>query len=80
MIESHPDYKLLEKRNGLFRDPISNGPSKQNLWSHSMGYDYEEGSWIDLSTRATRQWWYEGCKGLIDLGVDGIHRRDAYSK
>ena len=32
MLLTHPAYERVKKGDGLFYDPISKGPSQQNLW------------------------------------------------
>lgn len=71
MLVNHPDYERLKKGDGLFYDPISKGPSKQNLWSSGEG-ESGDGSWVDLTASETRKWWSQGVQSLIDLGVDGM--------
>ncbi|KAH8807103.1 putative glicosidase [Xylogone sp. PMI_703] len=71
ILRTHPAYAKLEKGDGLFYDPISKGPSKQNLWSTGEG-ESGDGSWVDFSSAETRKWWSQGVQSLIDLGVDGM--------
>jgi alpha-glucosidase (family GH31 glycosyl hydrolase) len=71
MLLTHPAYERVKKGDGLFYDPISKGPSKQNLWSVGEG-ESGDGSWVDLSAPEARKWWSHGVQGLIDLGVDGM--------
>ncbi|KAK0657961.1 glycosyl hydrolases family 31-domain-containing protein [Cercophora newfieldiana] len=71
MLHTHPSYNLVKDGDGLFYDPITKGPSKQNLWSSGMA-ESGDGSWADFSAPATREWWARGVQGLIDLGVDGM--------
>jgi alpha-glucosidase (family GH31 glycosyl hydrolase) len=71
MLHNHPDYEWLKKDDGLFYDPISKGPAKQNLWSSGEG-ESGDGSWVDLTSREARRWWSQGVQSLIDLGVDGM--------
>lgn len=71
MLVTHPAYARVKKGDGLFNDPISKGPSKQNLWSVGEG-ESGDGSWADLSAPEARKWWSQGVQSLIDLGVDGM--------
>lgn len=68
ILRTHPANSRLLNGNGLYYDPITKGPSKQNLWASGEG----DGSWVDFSAPETRRWWAEGVKSLIDLGVDGM--------
>lgn len=68
MLLTHPAYEKVKKGDGLFYDPISRGPSRQNLWSVGEG----DGSWVDLSAPEARKWWTQGVQSLINLGVDGM--------
>lgn len=71
MLLTHPAYERVKKGDGLFYDPISKGPSKQNLWSVGMG-ESGDGSWADLSAPEARKWWSQGVQSLTNLGVDGM--------
>lgn len=71
MLLTHPAYDRVKQGDGLFYDPISKGPSKQNLWSIGEG-ESGDGSWVDLTAPETRKWWSEGVQSLIDMGVDGM--------
>ena len=71
LLRSHPASDRLIKADGLYYDPISKGPSKQNLWSSGEG-ESGAGSWADFTEPETRKWWAEGVKKFIDLGVDGM--------
>ena len=70
-LETHPAYERLKNGDGLFHDPLTIGPSRQNLWSTGEGQS-GYGSWVDLSAPESRKWWSEGVQGLIDLGADGM--------
>jgi alpha-glucosidase (family GH31 glycosyl hydrolase) len=69
MLLTHPAYERIKQGDGLFYDPRSKGPSKQNLWSTGEG-ESGDGAWVDLTAREARKWWSEGVQGLIDVGVD----------
>jgi len=71
MLHTHPLYETLRAGDGFFYDPISKGPSKQNLWSSGMA-ESGDGSWIDFSSPKARSVWAEGIRGLVEYGVDGI--------
>jgi alpha-glucosidase (family GH31 glycosyl hydrolase) len=71
MLHTHPLYETLRAGDGFFYDPISKGPSKQNLWSSGMA-ESGDGSWIDFSSPEARRVWAEGIRGLVEYGVDGI--------
>ena len=70
-LEIHPAYKRLHSADALFHDPATGGPAIQNLWSSATEVS-ANGSWVDLTAKEGRQWWYEGVKGLVDLGVDAM--------
>ncbi|KAK1752037.1 glycosyl hydrolases family 31-domain-containing protein [Echria macrotheca] len=71
LLVAHPDYDRLRQGDGLFYDPISNGPSRQNMWTGGFG-ESGDGSWADFTAPETRRWWAEGVRGLLELGFDGI--------
>lgn len=47
MLLTYPAFERVRNGQGLFYDPISKGPSKQNLWSVDEG-ESGDGSWVDL--------------------------------
>ena len=71
MLLTHPSYERVKNGDGLYYDSISNGPSKQNLWSSGVG-ENGDGAWLDLSAPVSRDFWAEGVQSLVDLGVDGM--------
>ena len=71
MLLSHPAYNRLQESDSLFYDPISKGPSQQNIWSASEG-ESADGSWVDLTAPEARKWWSEGVQSLVNMGVDGM--------
>ena len=71
ILQSHPAYEMLKEGGGLFFDPITGGPAVQNLWASKEGFS-KDGSWVDMTAPSSRQWWAEGVKSLIKLGVDGM--------
>ena len=71
MLLTHPAYEQLKNGEGLYYDPISKGPSKQNIWSSGEG-ESGDGAWLDFSAPEARKFWANGVQGLIDLGVDGM--------
>jgi alpha-glucosidase (family GH31 glycosyl hydrolase) len=71
LLRNHPASDRLIKGEGLYYDPFTKGPSKQNLWSGGEG-ESGAGSWADFTSEETRKWWAEGVQKFIDLGVDGM--------
>lgn len=71
MITSHPSYPSLLASAALFRNPYTNGPVMAPIWSAGVG-DTEGGSWVDMTSEAGRKWWYQGVRGLVELGCDGM--------
>lgn len=71
VLQTHPHYKDLHSSNALFYDPYSKSPVVTRIWSSGVG-DNEKGSWVDMTSEEGRQWWADGVKSLIDLGVDGM--------
>jgi alpha-glucosidase (family GH31 glycosyl hydrolase) len=64
MLLTHPAFERVRNGGGLFYNPISKGPSKQNLWSVGEG-ESSDGSWVDLSAPEAREWWSQGVQSLI---------------
>ena len=71
MLLTHPSYDRVKEGDGFYYDPITKRPSQQNL-SSTGERESGDGSWLDLTAPAARQFWKEGVQSLIDLGVDGM--------
>jgi alpha-glucosidase (family GH31 glycosyl hydrolase) len=71
MLQSHPSYDSLYQSDALFYSSISKGPVVTRIWSSGVGVN-GKGSWVDMTSPEGRQWWADGVKGLIELGVDGM--------
>jgi alpha-glucosidase (family GH31 glycosyl hydrolase) len=71
MLEQHPHYKGLHEADALFHDPWTKKPVKTRIWSSGVG-DNGKGSWVDLTSKAGREWWAKGVQSLVDLGCDGM--------
>ncbi len=70
-LETHTAYKRLHSADALFHDPATGGAALQNIWSSANGTS-AKGSWVDMTANEGRDWWSEGVKGLVELGVDGL--------
>ena len=73
LLSTHPDYKKLEAAGALFKDPYYDPPATvtTSIWSSGVGSS-EKGSWSDMTAAATRKWWHEGVKSLVELGCDAM--------
>lgn len=71
MLQSHPSYAKLFKSDALFHSNLAQGPVVTRIWSSGVGVN-GKGSWVDMTSKEGRQWWADGVKSLIDLGVDGM--------
>lgn len=71
VLANHPEYGKLAKANALFKDPRTNQAGVTRLWSAGGGTS-GEGSHIDFTSKAGYQWWYEGVRGLRQVGIHGI--------
>ena len=67
----HPAFASLEEQNGLFHDPDTSAAVRTYIWSMGIG-EKLQGGWIDTSSQAGFQWWYDGVCKLIEMGVDGL--------
>ncbi|KAJ9092798.1 hypothetical protein QFC21_006674 [Naganishia friedmannii] len=73
LLSTHPEYKKLEQAGALFTDPFYDPPATVTtpIWSSGVGSS-EKGSWSDMTSAATRQWWHDGVKSLVELGCDAM--------
>ncbi|KAJ3312140.1 hypothetical protein HDV04_003394 [Boothiomyces sp. JEL0838] len=71
LLANHPKYKELEKAKGFVWDPETNSPSIIRLWSAGEGAT-AEGSYIDFSNPIGKQFWKDGIKELLEIGIEGI--------
>lgn len=71
VLASHPEYEKLVSAGAFFHDPRTNSSGVARLWSAGGG-ESGEGGHIDFTSKAGFQWWYEGVKGLQDVGIEGI--------
>lgn len=71
VLETHPSFKALHDANALFFDPHLRKPVITRIWSSGVGVN-GRGSWVDMTSEAGREWWAEGVRSLIALGVDGM--------
>ncbi len=70
-LTTHFQYKDLHSSNALFHDQWTGAPVETRIWSSGVR-DKGKGSWLDMTSQAGRQWWEDGVKSLIELGVDGM--------
>ncbi|KAJ9096955.1 hypothetical protein QFC20_006315 [Naganishia adeliensis] len=72
-IKPCEDYKKLEQAGALFKDPLYDPPATvtTSIWSSGVGSS-AKGSWADMTSEATRQWWHDGVKSLVGLGCDAM--------
>lgn len=71
MLTSHPSYDKVHAADGHFFSTHTNKPVVTRIWSSGIGVN-GKGSWVDMTSPAGRQWWADGVKSLIELGVDGM--------
>lgn len=71
MLTSHPSYDKVYEADGLFYAPLVKQPVVTRIWSSGVGVN-GKGSWVDMTSKDGRQWWADGVKSLIELGVDGM--------
>lgn len=71
LLANHPEYDKLATSGALFTDPTTGGAAVCRLWSAGGG-ESGEGSHLDFTSKVAFQWWYDGCKALRTVGIDGI--------
>lgn len=71
ILANHPEYQRLVESQALFTDPKTNSSATARLWSAGGG-ESGVGGHIDFTSSAGFRWWYEGIKGLKELGIDCI--------
>ncbi|KAJ1028419.1 hypothetical protein NDA16_001586 [Ustilago loliicola] len=72
VLQAHPDYQKLYDADALFTDPNNdNKPCVTRIWSSLPGFN-ALGSWVDLTSKAGRDWWRQGVLDLCKLGVDSV--------
>jgi len=71
VLDNHPAYPGLVESGAFFKDPVTRTQGVARLWSAGGG-ESGEGSHIDFTSRAGFAWWYEGCRALKDVGIDGM--------
>jgi len=70
VLEAHPAYKMLAD-NGAFFKTEEGTESVTRVWSAGLG-ESGRGSWLDMTSSAAQEWWYEGVRGLLNMGIEGI--------
>ncbi|TKY87356.1 hypothetical protein EX895_004033 [Sporisorium graminicola] len=72
VMQAHPHYQKLYDAGALFTDPNNgNKPVVTRIWSSGIGCT-ALGSWVDLTSKAGRDWWRQGALELCKLGVDSL--------
>lgn len=71
VLNTHPDYARLKQAGALFLNPWTKSNVTAPIWSAGVGMT-QLGSWVDMTHPVGRGWWYEGVKGLVELGCDGM--------
>ncbi len=72
VMQAHPHYQKLYDAGALFTDPNDgNKPVVTRIWSSGIGCT-ALGSWVDLTSKAGREWWRSGALELCRLGVDSL--------
>jgi alpha-glucosidase (family GH31 glycosyl hydrolase) len=69
VLANHPEYRKLVDSGALFTDPLSGQTGVTRLWSAGGG-ESGEGGHIDFTSKAGYDWWYNGVKGLREIGID----------
>jgi alpha-glucosidase (family GH31 glycosyl hydrolase) len=69
VLASHPEYQKLVDSGALFTDPRTDKTGIARLWSAGGG-ESGEGGHIDFTSKAGYDWWYNGVKGLREIGID----------
>jgi alpha-glucosidase len=81
LLTCHPDYEKVKKGKGFIWNNDSDCPSMTRLWSSGMidcrliligAGQTASGSYIDFSSDFGRDFWKNGVKELLDVGVSGI--------
>jgi len=70
VLMTHPEYQSLAKQ-GAFFETHDGKAAVTRLWSAGLG-ENGLGCWLDMTSQAAQKWWYDGVKGLLNLGITGI--------
>ncbi|KAK3711548.1 hypothetical protein LTR37_009539 [Vermiconidia calcicola] len=68
VLASHPEYEKLREGGTIFSDPRSGKSAVARLWSAGGG-ESGEGGYIDFSSKAGWEFWYNGVKELRKTGM-----------
>jgi len=71
VLANHPAYRELVEGGAFFTDPATKAHGVARLWSAGGG-ESGEGGHLDLTSKAGFQWWYDGCRALKEVGIDGV--------
>ncbi|KAJ5215104.1 hypothetical protein N7468_010783 [Penicillium chermesinum] len=70
-LASHPDFQRLIDSRGFFQDPDTKEPGYMRLWS-AGGATGGDGCHVDFTSEEAFKWWFDGCKSLKAVGIDGM--------
>jgi alpha-glucosidase (family GH31 glycosyl hydrolase) len=71
VLGNHPEYEKLKAAGAFFKDPRTKDSAIAPLWSAGGG-ESGLGGHIDFTSEAGYRWWYDGIKGLKEVGIDCI--------
>lgn len=71
VLGNHPAYGKLVEGGAFFRDPKTGKEGVARLWSAGGG-ESGEGGHLDFTSKAGFDWWYQGCRALKEVGIDGM--------
>lgn len=66
----HHDYDKLKKAGALFTNPRTKDAVLTRVWVTVTPFGNLDGSWVDMTAEAGRNWWQENVENLLKLGVD----------
>lgn len=71
LLVDHPKFEEMSRENALVWNPRSKSSAQCRLWAAGAG-ESGMGSYIDLMGKEGREFWKDGVKELLDVGLDGI--------
>lgn len=66
---------MLRSNGALFHHPVTGEHATTQVWS-GLWDVHAAGSWVDISSKAGRDWWYNGIKSLVAEGIDSAWNDD----